>query len=424
MRVCGNLRSRFTHPKINLNLFCKRTTYSTQFHSYCSSQVPEQVVPNSQNEKSAGGGFKKNKKIPNYIKESKYLSPKFIEKVLQWNYFENQEIQSSEASLTSVIKIFKENKNYELKESGEFLFGINSIISAIARSNRSCFAILTNTDLASSSKTAIIKEIADAKNIPIFYTNAATIYELSLETNRHQNTILYCSSFKGKSSNLLGTYNSEISFSLPRDYASLLPPFRFSFDSLSSENLNFLSGRNFPVFLALENIYDVQNIGSILRTAWHFGVDGVILDKNIISPACVNVSTGATEIMPIYFCGNMKKLIKISKENGWTTVATVSHAFLLENQDKSDKIFHVDKGSLSISAPTIILMGNESTGLSDDAIDSSSILLSIPRSHSPTLDYPTEFSISHEDNLSLNVSVATGVILQKIFAATTRQTSK
>jgi tRNA G18 (ribose-2'-O)-methylase SpoU len=78
-----------------------------------------------------------------------------------------------------------------------------------------------------------------------------------------------------------------------------------------------------PLWLALDQIVDPQNLGALLRSAHFFGVDGVVTCAQASAPfsaAASKASSGAMEIMTIGEAKNLLQFLSRSRENGWTVV--------------------------------------------------------------------------------------------------------
>jgi len=76
--------------------------------------------------------------------------------------------------------------------------------------------------------------------------------------------------------------------------------------------------------LALDEVWDPQNFGALLRTAYFLKCDKVVVcSKNSapLSPAVSRASAGAMEIMKVYSTDNMMKFLDKSKDNGWQVTA-------------------------------------------------------------------------------------------------------
>lgn len=72
--------------------------------------------------------------------------------------------------------------------------------------------------------------------------------------------------------------------------------------------------------LALDEVWDPQNFGALLRTAFFLKCDKVVVcSKNSapLSAAVSRASAGAMEVMKVYSTDNMMKFLDKSKDNGW-----------------------------------------------------------------------------------------------------------
>lgn len=85
----------------------------------------------------------------------------------------------------------------------------------------------------------------------------------------------------------------------------------------------FLQGKGNAV-LALDNINDPHNLGSILRAAECFGIDAVTFSKNRgadITPVVSKTSVGGSELVEVLKVSNLAETIKKFKEHDFTIVA-------------------------------------------------------------------------------------------------------
>ena len=141
--------------------------------------------------------------------------------------------------------------------------------------------------------------------------------------------------------------------------------------------------------ILLEGIKDAGNLGTILRTAAAFGIDGVILYKNtvdIYNPKCVRSSVGNLWKNNILVIDELERLQKLI--NGFTKIGTLP---------KSDNSCYLN--SFDFPAKSCVFMGSEADGLSGE-------LKSI-----------TDTSITIEMNSSvesLNLGISAGIIMYKM----------
>ncbi len=124
--------------------------------------------------------------------------------------------------------------------------------------------------------------------------------------------------------------------------------------SLDNENKR-LSGNR---FIALENLQDPGNIGTVIRTAEAFGLDGVVLIGNcadIYSPKVLRSTMGSLFRIPIYKFADIDSAKAQFKNIGLTVYGAV-----LDNEATLLSKTKLDKKSVCI-------IGNEANGMSDDA---------------------------------------------------------
>lgn len=141
-----------------------------------------------------------------------------------------------------------------------------------------------------------------------------------------------------------------------------------------------------PLLLMLDGITDIRNIGGIARSAYCFGVHAIIIpDKGVgaLNEDAILTSAGALEKIAVCRVNSLLKTIDDLHLNGIQVFASEMTA--------SKKIQEVD-----LSIPCAIIMGGEEHGIYPALMKHSDEQFQIPM--------PGDFE-------SLNVSVATGVIL-------------
>ncbi|OGU69350.1 MAG: 23S rRNA (guanosine(2251)-2'-O)-methyltransferase RlmB [Stygiobacter sp. RIFOXYC12_FULL_38_8] len=144
-----------------------------------------------------------------------------------------------------------------------------------------------------------------------------------------------------------------------------------------------------PLLLLLDSIQDPHNLGAILRTAECAGVDGVIVTTNQSSPITETVekiSAGAVSYVKVCRVNNLVQTMNILKEEGFWTVGTSL------NNSKN-------YAEMDYKMPVALVMGNEEKGIRKLVAETCDFLVKIPMNGKVD---------------SLNVSVATGVLLFEI----------
>lgn len=144
-----------------------------------------------------------------------------------------------------------------------------------------------------------------------------------------------------------------------------------------------------PLILALDRITDVRNFGAIARSAECSGVHAIVLPKNDSAPVsadAIRTSTGALLEIPICKVNHMKDAIFLAQSLGLKIIA---------GTEKSETSMY----DAPFEEPCMLIMGNEETGVHKSLIQLADAKALIP--------------MKGQIN-SLNVSVATGVLLYEV----------
>lgn len=136
--------------------------------------------------------------------------------------------------------------------------------------------------------------------------------------------------------------------------------------------------------LALDNLQDPGNLGTIIRIADWFGIEHVLCSKDCVdayNPKCIQASMGAIGRVKVHYCDLPKVLAEAN--------VPVLGTFL-----DGENMYHKD-----LPAHGIIVMGNEGNGISAQVAALVSDKLFIP-------NYPPQ----RQGSESLNVSTATAIV--------------
>lgn len=142
---------------------------------------------------------------------------------------------------------------------------------------------------------------------------------------------------------------------------------------------------NKGLFLVLDNISDPGNMGTIIRTADWFGVQGVILSETcveIYNPKVVSAAKGSLFRMPCYITSLHSFFVTNPNLNSYGAVLSGKNLY-----------------TTAIPKDAVIVIGNEANGISDTLLPYLKCLITIP---------------SYGPAESLNAGVATAVILSQI----------
>ncbi len=144
-----------------------------------------------------------------------------------------------------------------------------------------------------------------------------------------------------------------------------------------------------PLILLLDGVSDVRNFGAIARSAECAGVHAIVVPASgsaAINADAIKTSAGALHRVPVCRVNDMVATIHFLRDSGLKLIAAT---------EKADESLH----NTDLSGPAAIIMGSEERGISNVLLKDADTWASIPM----------KGEIS-----SLNVSVATGIILFEI----------
>jgi len=141
--------------------------------------------------------------------------------------------------------------------------------------------------------------------------------------------------------------------------------------------------------LHLDGVQNPHNVGSILRTAAHFGVGAVTGrggDLPPLSPAAARVAEGAAEAVPLHEFADPAANLARLRQAGYRVVVTSSH--------RGEPLFTADLGPR-----VVVVLGGEGEGVSPALERLADLGVRIPGTGAVE---------------SLNVAVAAGIVLAEI----------
>lgn len=144
------------------------------------------------------------------------------------------------------------------------------------------------------------------------------------------------------------------------------------------------------LLLATDAIQDPGNLGTLLRTALWFGVQGVLLGKGTVdlwNPKVVRSTAGSTGMLP-WITGDLTKLLSELEAGGWESA-------LLDIGNDS-----IPLPLFTASSQQILVVGNEGNGIREELKDSTRPFIRIEG--------------QSEDVESLNAAIATGIALYSL----------
>ena len=144
-----------------------------------------------------------------------------------------------------------------------------------------------------------------------------------------------------------------------------------------------------PLLLIIDRVTDVRNFGAIARSAECAGVDFIIIPNRgaaQINGDAIKTSAGALHRIKVCREDNLKNIIDYLKQSGLQIISC--------HEKTNSLIYEVD-----FKKPTAIIVGSEENGISGEYLKRSDVQVKIPM---------------QGKTASLNVSVATGIILFEV----------
>ena len=146
----------------------------------------------------------------------------------------------------------------------------------------------------------------------------------------------------------------------------------------------------FKTAILLEKVYDYRNIGSILRSAYAFGIDTMIVEErnfNLNNPLMYKTSSGAINFVNIYTVKNIKHAINELKKNNF---------YLYSIQPKGN----VNLNNVKFEEKIALIFGSEDKGLRESVSKLSDYSVKIPM----------------KNNIeSLNLSNASSIVFYEVY---------
>ena len=260
---------------------------------------------------------------------------------------------------------------------GDAVYGVSPVLAALKFSRRTLYSLHIHEGLKPAKKkdqTAVAKAVqaARAAGADVCSTSKHDLNIIS--GNRpHQGLVLDCS---------------------PLSFVPI--------DRLEDANQSPGDLTKPPLWLVLDEVMDPQNFGAALRSAYFLGASGVLTchrNSAPLSPVVSKASAGAMEAMSVHSAQNLPRTLAAAAAAGWQVIGATSDPTSVNCLD------------VSVRQPTLLVLGNEGVGLRTTVRNVCQTLLSIDTGH-----------VTDPDSVdSLNVSVATGILLHQLLTARNKQ---
>ncbi|MCO8120217.1 RNA methyltransferase [Stieleria sp. TO1_6] len=234
---------------------------------------------------------------------------------------------------------------------------------------------------------------------PYFVVEGQLIVSRLLSSDYHVRSVVVQ---QGRDLDVIGTPDDDVPvFHLSRDQIRQLSGFDFHRGFLASATRrDYCDWDRFacdPVSLALLQTTDMQNLGSMLRSAAAFGIKQVLIDDQTVDPYArrtMRVSMGAALGMQFFKMSDPLQTLAMLADRGVTSLAATLAA-------DSIPLDQFQRGC----DPVVILMGNEANGLPPKIQRAATRRITIPMHHHEDADRQVD---------SLNVSVAAAIVMHEL----------
>lgn len=239
------------------------------------------------------------------------------------------------------------------KPENEYVFGTRTVIEAI-QSDREIERVFIQKGIQNELQNELIGQLSQL-HIP--YTRVPLEKLNRITKKNHQGVIAFLSSL--------------------------------SYTSLDHVLESCYSQGKDPLFVILDRITDVRNMGAIARTLEAAGASAMVIESKgnaMLSADAMKTSAGALNYLPVCRVQKLTNTISYLKDHGIQIVAAT---------EKADKSIYTS----DFSGPIAVIVGSEENGISEEIVAMANVRASIPM----------KGKIG-----SLNVSVSTGILLYEI----------
>ncbi len=154
----------------------------------------------------------------------------------------------------------------------------------------------------------------------------------------------------------------------PQGVISLVKRSHYSVEEVCGESAYLRElGVKKPLVMALENLQDPGNLGTILRTAEGAGVTGILMSQDtvdIYNPKVVRATMGAIFRIPFCYVENLTSVVEMLNVAGYATYSAHLQGTTFYDYDYRDS--------------TIFCIGNEGNGLTEELSGATKCKIKIP----------------------------------------------
>lgn len=317
------------------------------------------------------------------------------------------------SNIDNLLKINQKNqKNKTSLKTKEYVFGKHSVKSALISNKRKIYEKVYIHNCNDKGLRAILQSRPE---IQVIESTKQSLNRLS-NNGVHNGVVLETSPLFIETINFLGFCDQnkgEYTCNIVDVKTNTCINIQKKYYQNHGEN----EDKKNPVGLYLDEITDPQNMGSLIRTAFFFGIDFIVvpsLNSASLGSTANKASAGALDLSEIYKTDNYCDFLNNSKKNGWTIISTnltkssANDDSLSIGNNSLTKFVDINKLSyIHDKTPILLIMGSEGLGVKEKIKNISDYFVSVKKFTNNELD---PFSIVD----SLNVGVAAGIIIEKI----------
>lgn len=155
----------------------------------------------------------------------------------------------------------------------------------------------------------------------------------------------------------------------------------------------YRTSKKTPLIVVLDAVRSLNNVGSVFRTADAFRLESVYLCGITATPPHVEIhktALGAEETVPWLYFKDTIEAVRALKQQGYVVCAV----------EQAEGSVSLESLSLDTHQKYAIIVGHEVKGVQQEVVDACDLCVEIP-----------QFGTKH----SLNVAVATGMVLWEFF---------
>ncbi|KAF9291454.1 hypothetical protein BGZ68_003874 [Mortierella alpina] len=257
-------------------------------------------------------------------------------------------------------------------ENRDYLYSPKVVLPALSSTQRKSYTLYYTAGLLSQGSQGDVEaciEAAQKSKVEVVMVNCRQL-DVLVGNNHHKGIVLEASRVRKITVKTLGPISEDGNYELQ---------FKKNYKPVEGEQQQLkypatVKGSP-PLWIAMDEVTDPIVMGEIVRNASYFGVDGLVVrNKNSapLSPAVSEASAGTLERRPIYSVDSLVRFIQSSQGNGWH----VAGARITFGAKRGLPLYRWP--STGVEKPTILVLGNDADGVSDQTKKQCDSLIQVP----------------------------------------------